>query len=58
MACKTYCVYKHVLPNNKIYIGITKQNPLLRWKNGHGYKHLKLQLRKLVWVYKNMQIKY
>lgn len=27
MACKTYCVYKHVLPNNKIYIGITKQNP-------------------------------
>lgn len=28
MACKTYCVYKHVLPNNKIYIGITKQNPL------------------------------
>lgn len=23
----------------KIYIGITKQNPLLRWKNGHGYKH-------------------
>lgn len=39
MACKTYCVYKHVLPNNKIYIGITKQNPLLRWKNGHGYKH-------------------
>ena len=39
MACKTFCVYKHVLPNNKIYIGITKQNPLLRWKNGHGYKH-------------------
>lgn len=39
MACKTYCVYKHVLPNNKIYIGITKQNPLLRWRNGHGYKH-------------------
>ena len=20
MACKTYCVYKHVLPNNKINI--------------------------------------
>lgn len=32
MACKTYCVYKHALSNNKIYIGITKQNPLLRWK--------------------------
>lgn len=30
MACKDYCVYKHILPNNKVYIGITKQIPSLR----------------------------
>ena len=39
MACKDYCVYKHTLPNNKVYIGITKQIPSLRWANGRGYKH-------------------
>ena len=33
-----YCVYKHTVPNGKVYIGITKLNPLERWKNGHGYK--------------------
>ena len=34
-----YTVYKHITPNNKIYIGITCRNPLMRWgKNGNGYK--------------------
>lgn len=32
-----YYVYKHLVPNGKIYIGITKQNPNRRWRNGHGY---------------------
>lgn len=33
-----YCVYKHTVPNGKVYIGITSLNPLKRWSNGHGYK--------------------
>lgn len=37
MAC-VYYVYKHTLPNDKVYIGITKQNPNRRWRNGHGYQ--------------------
>ncbi len=32
-----YTVYKHTTPNQKIYIGITNQNPERRWRN--GYKH-------------------
>lgn len=39
MACKQYYVYKHTVPNGKVYIGITKQNPSKRWLNGLGYKH-------------------
>lgn len=33
-----YTVYKHTAPNGKVYIGITRVNPIKRWKNGHGYK--------------------
>lgn len=34
-----YCVYKHISPSNKIYIGITSMNPPeKRWQNGNGYK--------------------
>ena len=33
-----YCVYKHTVPNGKVYIGITSVNPLERWRNGRGYK--------------------
>lgn len=34
-----YKVYKHTFPNNKVYIGITIQNPNERWLNGKGYHH-------------------
>lgn len=33
-----YCVYKHIFPNNKVYIGITSQKPERRWNNGRGYR--------------------
>lgn len=34
-----YYVYMHISPNDKKYIGITKQIPQRRWrKNGQGYK--------------------
>lgn len=34
---ENYTVYKHTFPNNKVYIGITQQEPEKRWKNGLGY---------------------
>ena len=37
MQNELYYVYKHTTPDNKVYIGITKQNPNRRWRNGHGY---------------------
>lgn len=34
-----YCVYAHIFPNEKVYIGLTKQEPASRWGiNGSGYK--------------------
>lgn len=37
---RNYCVYMHTSPSNKIYIGITGQNPPeKRWQNGRGYKN-------------------
>lgn len=33
-----YTVYKHTTPCGKVYIGITKQNPVKRWLNGKGYQ--------------------
>lgn len=32
-----FCVYKHTSPNGKVYVGITCQNPVVRWSQ--GYKH-------------------
>ena len=37
MENKKYCVYKHIFPNNKVYIGVTCQKPEYRWDNGNGY---------------------
>ena len=48
----TYYVYKHTFPNSKVYIGITKQNPEKRWRNGFGYTHnlfLKNAIQKYGW---------
>jgi len=33
-----YCVYMHIFPNGKRYIGQTKQKPEYRFNNGEGYK--------------------
>lgn len=38
MEDRKYCVYKHTSPSQKVYIGITKQSPNERWKNGLGYQ--------------------
>lgn len=34
-----YIVYKHICPNNKVYIGITSLKPNIRWNSGYGYSH-------------------
>ena len=34
-----YKVYKHTVPNGKIYIGITSLEVNNRWRNGKGYKN-------------------
>lgn len=47
-----YKVYMHIFPNNKVYIGITKQKPENRWNNGKGYKnndYLKNAILKYGW---------
>lgn len=34
-----FTVYKHTSPTGKVYIGITRQNPVRRWRpDGSGYK--------------------
>lgn len=34
-----YTVYCHTNKlNNKRYVGITKQEPKVRWQNGYGYR--------------------
>lgn len=33
-----YCVYTHIAPNGKCYIGITCQEPIKRWHGGSGYR--------------------
>lgn len=35
---KEYFVYKHVFPDNKVYIGITSMKPERRWNKGKGYR--------------------
>lgn len=33
-----WSIYKHTFPNGKCYIGLTKQDPKTRFKNGYGYE--------------------
>lgn len=35
---RNFCVYKHTFPDGKVYIGITGQDPTIRWSNGFGYQ--------------------
>ena len=48
-----YCVYEHVAPNGKRYIGITNQKPERRWRaDGSGYrfnKHFMNAIKKYGW---------
>ena len=34
---KKFYVYRHTVPNGKVYIGITSNSPHRRWRNGFGY---------------------
>lgn len=34
-----YKVYIHIFPNQKVYIGITRQKPEYRWRNGKKYNN-------------------
>lgn len=33
-----FCVYAHITPDGKMYIGITGQKVKYRWDNGNGYR--------------------
>ena len=33
-----HAVYCHIFPNGKVYVGITSQNPVVRWQHGSGYE--------------------
>lgn len=38
MRVAEYTLYRHIFPNGKMYVGITRQTPICRrWHNGHGY---------------------
>ena len=40
-----WCVYCHITPNNKKYIGITSLKPEHRWNHGRGYRTQKVFYR-------------
>ena len=49
---KTWCVYVHISPSNKYYVGITCQRPERRWRNGIGYirnNHFANAIKKYGW---------
>ena len=35
---ETYCVYCHIAPDGRRYIGVTKRKPEKRWNYGRGYR--------------------
>lgn len=41
----SYTVYKHLFPNQKIYIGMTSLKPYRRWDKGRGYSTQELMSR-------------
>ena len=48
----TYSVYILKSPNGKVYVGVTKKNPTVRWAYGKGYKQNKelyADIRKYGW---------
>ena len=50
---KSWIVYKHTSPSNKVYIGITSKSPADRWASGFGYEHQVYFFRAIVkygWV--------
>lgn len=52
MASENYKVYIHILPNNKVYVGITSRELYQRWgRNGSGYKisYFKNAIKKYGW---------
>ena len=48
-----YTVYMHILPNNKIYIGMTCKKPIYRWNNGNGYFNNKELTKSIKEYFKN-----
>ena len=55
---KNYYVYKHTFPNNKVYIGITQQEPEKRWKNGLGYDAHQTLMKRAIKKYGWQNIKH
>ena len=43
-----YKVYKHTCPDKKVYIGITGQDTVKRWKNGFGYANNEYFMRAII----------
>ena len=49
---RKYCVYCHISPSGKRYIGITCRKPEIRWNYGYGYKnspHFSRAIQKYGW---------
>ena len=45
-----YKIYKHTTPNDKVYIGLTRQKPKIRWNNGKSYnKYFTNAINKYGW---------
>ena len=58
MVENNYFVYKHTFPNNKVYIGITQQEPEKRWKNSLGYDAHQTLMKRAIKKYGWQNIKH
>lgn len=46
---KTWIVYKHVSPSNKVYVGITSQSNIKRrWFRGSGYNRCPIFMKAIL----------